>query len=453
MLPIPTARIPRQHQLARRIRRVEINVGIQGVARLHLHGRRGIAEVVLVKPGKQSRLMRQAARVRRRISAYPDPVTGRCRAGRRAGWQRVVYPGNIVAVVIGDRQRGLGHGTQDRAAATAQRQYDDFTAFDHCILEDRNAEGLAVFAVGETQGAIHGTVVDARRRAEIARRVVDREATTGTSRAIDRNDRCNTRFANTISGIAESHHGGRRRFVCTGIDPDIIHHPAERSTDRAVGGGMPAEADTLANQDTEIEARRDITVAFITEGRVVGIGIGRVIVECRVVGLATVDERSGITPGCPRVYAVFEKTAVPIGQFQCIEIERRLKGEGVLEVQVWLGVRGQRHIYIHLCRPVGTDETVTTPKHEVAGSRITEVVDPRGGRAAGDIDKVPLASAIFEIIKKEIVGGITADTYGSVWMKVFRVSVHFHRINRGLNVQAIDTGDAVDAYEILAGLA
>ena len=103
-------------------------------------------------------------------------------------------------------------------------------------------------------------------------------------------------------------------------------------------------------------------------------------------------------------------------------------------MKVWLGARGQRHVYVQLCRPVGTDETVATPEHELTGSRITEVVDPRGDRAAGDIDEVPLAGAIFEIIKKKIVGGIAADTYGSIWMKVKRVSVHFHRIHGGLDV-------------------
>ena len=53
---------------------------------------------------------------------------------------------------------------------------------------------------------------------------------------------------------------------------------------------MPAEADALALQDTEIQARGDITVAFITEGRVIGIGICRVIEDRCVVGLATIDE-------------------------------------------------------------------------------------------------------------------------------------------------------------------
>ena len=115
-------------------------------------------------------------------------------------------------------------------------------------------------------------------------------------------------------------------------------------------------------------------------------------------------------------------------------------------MKVRLGARGQRHVQVHLCRRVGTDETVATPEHELTGSHISEVLDPRGGRAAGDIDEVPLAGAIFETIKKEIVGGIAADTNGCIWMKIQRVSVHFHRIHGGLDVQAINTGDTVNAY-------
>ena len=113
-------RIPRQHHLARRVGRVEINIGIQGVARLHLHGVRGIGEVVLVEPGRQGRLMRQSARVRRRIRADPVPGTEQPCPGRHI----VVEPGNIVAVVIGDRQLGFGHSTQVRADCPAQRQHD-----------------------------------------------------------------------------------------------------------------------------------------------------------------------------------------------------------------------------------------------------------------------------------------------------------------------------------------
>ena len=84
---------------------------------------------------------------------------------------------------------------------------------------------------------------------------------------------------------------------------------------------MPAEADVLALQGTEIHPRGDITVTFITEGRVVGIGISRVIVNRCVVGLATIDKWSSITPGHTRVGTVFEETAVPIGQLKSLEIE------------------------------------------------------------------------------------------------------------------------------------
>ncbi len=202
-----------------------------------------------MEPGRQGRLMRQAARVRRRVRADPVPGAARRCPGDRPVRQRIIHPCKIGAVVIGDRQRCLRHRTRHRTVAAAQRQHHDFITLDQGILEHRHSERLAVLAVGEAQGTAHRTVVDARQCIETARRVVDREAMTVAAGTIDRNNRLRTCLANTVRRIAKLYYGGRRRLVCARVNPYIVQHPAERPLGKQVGARMPTEADSLASQD------------------------------------------------------------------------------------------------------------------------------------------------------------------------------------------------------------
>ena len=238
-------------------------------------------------------------------------------------------------------------------------------------------------AIGEKQRAASGDVIGARGRAEIGRRVIDGEGPAGAARAIDRDNRRRARLTDTVSGLAERHFG---RLVRTGVHPDIVQYPAERSADRTISAGVPAEAHALARQGTQIETRGNIAVTFITESRVITVGICRIIRNDRVIVLAAVDQRSCVAPGRARIRAVLEKPAVPKDQLKCAEVQRRLEAEGMFEVKVRFSVRRQRYVDVHLCRGVGTGKTVTAPEHELAGGRITEVMDPGDDRATRDIE-------------------------------------------------------------------
>ena len=440
--------IPRQHHLARRVLRVQVDVGIQRVARLHQQRVHRSGEVVLMEPGRQRRLVRQRTRVRRRIRTHPVPAARQQRPHRR----RIVEPHHIRTVVIGDRQLSRRHRTQARTRRIAQAQLQRLVAFDQNVVDDRHTERAARLAVGKVQCACRGEVVDARRRAHVGRRVVHAEGSAVTACPAHRDHRGTVRLADTVAHVAEFHVHRWRRFVRTGVYPDVVEDPAERSAGRAVGTGMPAKADVLAPQYAEVQARRDIAVALGTECRMVGVWIGRVAVDRSIVGLTTLNQWSDIGPGRTRIGTVLDETAVPVGQFECLPIERILERERVLEVQIRLADNGQRHVDVHLRGCVGADESIAAPEHELTGSGVAEVVQPCRSRAAGNIAEVPLGRTGLEVVEEDVVGRISADTNGSLRVEVRRIGVHFDRIDGSLDVEAIDTGNAVDAHEVLAGL-
>ncbi len=74
MLPILIRVIPLEHHLARRVRRVEVDVGEQGVARADGELVDRVLEEVLVIPRKDVRLVRGRAGERRRVGARPFPA-------------------------------------------------------------------------------------------------------------------------------------------------------------------------------------------------------------------------------------------------------------------------------------------------------------------------------------------------------------------------------------------
>ncbi len=77
-------------------------------------------------------------------------------------------------------------------------------------------------------------------------------------------------------------------------------------------------------------------MALIAKDRLADVGVVRVVVDGAVVGLAAVDQGSGIDPGGAIVGAVFEPAAVPIGAG--VGGFTELKTERMLEVQVGGGV-------------------------------------------------------------------------------------------------------------------
>ena len=63
-----------------------------------------------------------------------------------------------------------------------------------------------------------------------------------------------------------------------------------------------------------------------------------------------------------------------------------------------------------------------------------------------------MTGTTFEVVEKDIVGRITTDAYGGIGIEVQWIFGHFYRVYGGLNVQAINAADAINACEVQAGL-
>ena len=88
----PSAVVPLQHHLARRVRRIEIHVREQRVAGPNRQRPRRIVEIMLMHAGGERGLVRPRPRERRRVARDPVPRVATGAPQRRSRRRRVVHP-------------------------------------------------------------------------------------------------------------------------------------------------------------------------------------------------------------------------------------------------------------------------------------------------------------------------------------------------------------------------
>src|SRR5581483_11972930 len=108
----PGAVVPLEHDLARRVGRIQINVGIELVAGVDVELSAGPVEVMLVHSGGNRRLMGELAGERSRVAADPVPGITASSAENSARRSCVFQPDRIPRA---GRWRGVGNSDRWRS--------------------------------------------------------------------------------------------------------------------------------------------------------------------------------------------------------------------------------------------------------------------------------------------------------------------------------------------------